>query len=123
MSKTSVKERRVHERHAINVNLQGTPDQGGVVARMVASNLSLGGLYCTSNTDFPEMTRLAVRLMLPIDHSETESEPVDLEAVVVRREQSRSSNGQPRYDFALYFTNVDPSAHDQLKRYFNHRSV
>jgi len=122
LNKTSVKERRVHERHAINVTLQGTPDQGGIVARMIASNLSLGGLYCTSNSDFPEMTRLAVRLMLPMDQSETGSEPVDLEAVVVRREESRSTNGNPRYDIALYFTNVDPSAHDQLKRYLNHRS-
>ncbi len=122
MSKTSVKERRVHERHAINVNLQGTPDSGGIVARMVASNLSLGGLYCTSITDFREMTRLAVRLMLPIDHSETEGEPVDLEAVVVRREKVRGANGPQRYDFALYFTNVDASAQEQLKRYLNHRS-
>ena len=122
MSKTSVKERRIHERHATNVNLQGTPDRGGIVVRMVASNLSLGGLYCTSITDFPEMTRLAVRLMLPIDHSETESEPVDLEAVVVRREEVRGANGPPRYDFALYFTNVDASAQEQLKRYLNHRS-
>ncbi len=122
MSKTSVKERRVHERHAINVNLQGTPDQGGIVARMVASNLSLGGLYCSSITDFPEMTRLAVRLMLPIDHSETEGEPVDLEAVVVRREKAQASNGRPRYDIALYFTNVDPSSHQQLKRYLDHRA-
>ncbi len=121
MSKTSVKERRLHERHDIRVNLQGTPDDGGIVARMVASNLSLGGLYCTSITDFPEMTRLAVRLMLPIDHSETDGEPVDLEAVVVRREEAKSSNGRPRYDIALYFTNVDPSTRDQLKRYFNHR--
>ncbi len=122
MSKTSVKERRIHERHAINVNLQGTPDHGGIVARMVASNLSLGGLYCNSITDFPEMTRLAVRLMLPIDPSETEGEPVDLEAVVVRREEVRGTNGQPRYDFALYFTNIDASAQEQLKRYLNHRS-
>ena len=122
MNKLSVKERRVHERHVISVNLQGTPEQGGIVARMIASNLSLGGLYCTSTTDFPEMTRLAVRLMLPMNHSDTASEPVDLEAVVVRREKARSSNGQPRYDIALYFTNVDPSTRDQLKRYLNHRA-
>ncbi len=122
MSKTSLKERRVHERHDIHVNLQGTPDSGGIVARMVASNLSLGGLYCTSVTDFPEMTRLAVRLVLPIHHSETEGEPVDLEAVVVRRDEVQGTNGRPRYDFALYFTNVDASSQEQLKRYLNHRS-
>ncbi len=122
MSKASVKERRVHERHAIHVNLHGTPDRGGIVARMVASNLSLGGLYCSSTTDFPEMTQLAVRLMLPIQQSETDGEPVDLEAVVVRREELKAANGQPRYDFALYFTNIDGSTREQLKRYLDHRS-
>ncbi len=75
---------------------------------------------------------MAVRLMLPMDHSDTASEPVDLEAVVVRREEVRRSNGRreevrrsngrQRYDIALYFTNVDPSAHDQLKRYLDHHA-
>ena len=120
MSKTSVKERRLHERHDIRVNLQGTPDDGGIVARMVASNLSLGGLYCSSTTDFPEMTRLAVRLMLPLNGS-TEGEPVDLEAVVVRREEIEAANGDPRYDIALYFTNLDTAVADQIKRYLNRR--
>jgi hypothetical protein len=70
-----------------SLDAQSCPDQGGVVARMVTENLSVGGLYCTSDADFPEMTRLAVRLMLPIKRSKNgDNQPLDLEAVVVRRE-------------------------------------
>jgi hypothetical protein len=123
LSKTSVDERRAHTRHSTDLTIQGTPDEGGVVARMVARNLSLGGLYCTSTTDFPEMTRLAVRLMLPLKdpRAGNGSEPVDLEAVVVRREANHRSSGNTRYDLALYFTNVDDEVRAQLQRYIDQR--
>ena len=121
MSKTNVENRRVHERHDTRFEIRGTPDQGGVVARMVARNLSLGGLYCTSSTDFPEMTRLAVRLMLPSEGGgpAAETEPIELEAVVVRRDKSNGSGGGPRYDLALYFTGVNEQAKGQLQRYLD----
>ncbi len=121
MSKTSIKERRAHERHATELTMQGSPDQGGVVARMVARNLSLGGLYCTSTRDFQEMARLAVRLMLPIKNGNPEEEvqPVDLQAVVVRREEIPGRSGKPRYDLALFFTDVEDSTRRQLQRYLD----
>jgi hypothetical protein len=83
---------------------------------MTANNLSVGGLYCTSTADFPEMTRLAVRLMLPVERGNpAETEPLDLEAVVVRREQLDShSGGEPRYELALFFTRVDDEARERL---------
>ena len=121
MSKTSLKERRAHERHATNLTIQGTPDQGGVVARMVARNLSVGGLYCTSTTDFPEMTRLAVRLMLPLKDSGTE--PVDLEAIVVRREELAPLKGRQRFEFALFFNSLDEPTLAQLTRFLGQRTV
>lgn len=123
MSKISVDERRAHTRHSTDLTIQGTPDEGGVVARMIARNLSLGGLYCTSTTDFPEMTRLAVRLMLPLKGagSGNGTEPVDLEAVVVRREPNNRSGGRKRFDLALYFTNVDDAIRAQLQRYIDER--
>jgi c-di-GMP-binding flagellar brake protein YcgR len=121
LAKSSVDERRAHERHATELTVRGTPDEGGVVARMVARNLSLGGLYCTSTTDFPEMTRLAVRLMLPVEEqgSGNGSEPIDVEAVVVRREENNRSGNGPRFDLALYFTNVDDAIRTQIQRYID----
>jgi len=108
-------ERRAHQRVDTTVQLQGTPQEGGVVARMVASNLSLGGLYCTSSADFPEMTRLAVRLMLPLGEGDPpELEPLDVEAVVVRREETNSASGEPQFELALFFTGMDDEARKRL---------
>ena len=121
MSKSDVKERRVHDRFVTELDIQGSPDEGGVVARMVARNLSLGGLYCTSTTDFPEMTRLAVRLQLPLKNGgdDIHTESVDLEAVVVRRTESTRSNGTEKFDLALFFTNIDHEKKEQIQRYID----
>jgi hypothetical protein len=96
--------------------LQGSPEEGGVVARMVANNLSLAGLQCTSSSDFPEMTRLAVRLLLPSGNGKDNgTEPVDIEAVVVRSEKvSPAASGEPRFTLGLFFTGVDDAAKQRL---------
>lgn len=113
----SVEERRAHKRVDTQLELQGTPEDGGVVARMITSNLSMGGLHCVSSAGFPEMTRLAVRLMLPLPSSPG-AEPVDLEAVVVRRQElAEASNGDPRYELALFFTSLDNGDKARLARY------
>jgi len=118
-------DRRVHPRISTNLDLQVTPEDGGVVARVVANNVSLGGLYCTSNADFPEMTRLAVRLLLPPKpDAADEANPLDLEAVVVRREElGPSAAGEARVRLGLFFTNVDDSARDQISRFLDSKHV
>ena len=101
----SYNDRRVDPRHDVELELHGSAGDGSVVARMTASNVSLGGLYCTSSQDFPEMTRLAVRMVLPDGTTPT---PMDVEAVVVRREQVPSPSGNgARYHLALFFTRID----------------
>ncbi len=120
MSDPSWKDRRVHPRKATDLTVQGTPEQGGVVARMVARNLSVGGLYCTSTVDFPEMTRLAVRLMLPLTgNGDNRTAPLDVEAVVVRREEVNGSSGATRYELGLYFTKIEDVVRNQLKQYID----
>ena len=82
---------------------------------MVANNLSVGGLYCTSSADFPEMTRLAVRLMLPLGEGDPpELEPLEVEAVVVRREERVAESGEPSYELALFFTGMDDATRKRL---------
>ena len=110
-------ERRAHHRIETDLQIQGSPEHGDIVARMTASNLSLGGLQCTSASGFPEMTRLAVRLMLPAAHAD-ESAPLDIEAVVVRCEEAeRSCNGDARYTLALFFTRLDDIARERLTQF------
>jgi PilZ domain-containing protein len=82
---------------------------------MTASDLSLGGLYCSSTRDYPEMTRLAVRLRLPSDA------PIDVEAVVVRRERRASVTGEGRYELALFFTGMSDGARETLARFLAQR--
>jgi hypothetical protein len=118
-------DRRAHPRFPSQVEVQGTPEEGGVVARMVASNLSLGGLQCISTADFPEMTRLAVRLMLPTQISgRFEPRPVDVEAVVVRRQPvTASSSGEARFELALFFTGVSTGDREVLGRYLERQTA
>ena len=114
-------DRRAHRRHDTELQVQATPDKGGVVARMVARNLSAGGLYCTSSADFAEMTRLAVRLILPIKGSRNgDTQALDVEAVVVRRRELPVSHaGEPRYELALFFTGMPDDAREQIRGFLN----
>jgi len=109
-------ERRAHPRIQTEFQLQGSPEDGGIVARMVANNLSLAGLQCISSSNFPEMTRLVVRLLLPSNNgSENVTEPLDIEAVVVRSVETPSaSTGTPRFELGLFFTGVEDEVKQRL---------
>lgn len=115
----STTDRRAHPRHARSFELEGATDDRAITARMVANNLSLGGVHCTSPADFPEMTRLAVRMMLPrVGTDRRGDRPIELEAVVVRRRALKSSAGSDhRYELALFFTRIADDDRALLKRY------
>jgi len=114
-----VAERRANRRVSAVFDLQGMPDEGGVVARMQGADLSLGGLRCTSTADYPEMTQLAVRLLLPIDGN-GQTEPVDVRAVVVRRNEIASATSdESRYELALFFTGLEGDAKDRIRRFLD----
>ena len=113
MSKIAT-DRRAHRRIQASFPIQSVPETGGTLARMVAQDLSLGGLRCSSTADYPEMTRLAVTLLLPLDGN-GEAVPVDVEAVVVRRAAvAPSVTNEPRFELSLFFTRVDDTARDRL---------
>ena len=111
-------ERRAHKRLDHEFEIEGGIERNGEVARMLASNLSVGGVYCTSNVDFPEMTRLGVRMMLPVPGDE--SSPLDVEAVVVRRKSlgSPTGNGE-RFELALFFTKIAEAQKELLSSYID----
>jgi hypothetical protein len=109
-------ERRSHARFDYTVEAHGTPETGDVVARMVASDLSLGGLYCSSSVDFPEMTRLAIRLLLP-ERRTGAPEPLEVDAVVVRHREMSSPTGNSRYELALFFSGMSDHQRERLARF------
>ncbi|MDH3627232.1 MAG: PilZ domain-containing protein [Acidobacteriota bacterium] len=115
-------ERRAHPRIAKEIVAECAPQSGGVVARMMTRNLSLGGLFCTSAAHFPEMTQVAIRLMLPVKQSGNgETEALEVDAVVVRSEPLPDSptSGEPRYELGLFFTNLSDTGREQLQRYLS----
>jgi hypothetical protein len=114
-------DRRSHARFSASFEIEGASGPGGSTARMVASDLSLGGLYCSSAADFPEMTRLAVRLLLPADMDGRQaSESLDLEAVVVRRKKLPSASGSQRVELALFFTSMSDAQRERIARFLAH---
>lgn len=112
-------DRRAHPRFPRELEIEGENGSGRVLARMVSRDLSLGGLSCTSNVDIPEMTRLSVRLMLPRSPLPSASvEPLDVEAVVVRRRELTSpSGGNERYELALFFPHLERDQKRRLRDY------
>jgi hypothetical protein len=64
------------------------------------------------------MTRLAVRMMLPAaERDSDESKPLDVEAVVVRRQEYRTNEGDTHYELALFFTHLATDDRDRIARY------
>ena len=113
-------ERRVYPRFRRSVELSGSAATGEASARLVSSNLSLGGIYCTSDRAFPEMTRLAVRLILPsLTRPAEAAEPLDLAAVVVRHKRLPSSEDEERHELALLITSMSSAQRDRLARYLS----
>lgn len=109
-------ERRAHARYPKTFDVAAQND--GTLARMEAKDLSLGGLSCASPTDFPEMTRLGVTLMLPGGNGKPgEPTPIDVEAVVVRRRKLDSATGNARFELALYFTHMTDAHRETLARF------
>ena len=118
MTPTTV-ERRSHARFSHQFEIEGPQDETGTVARMVASDLSLGGLHCSSSRDFPEMTRVAVRLVLP---NGARADTLDVEAVVVRRMELASASGAKRFELGLFFTGLSDDARARLARFLARNS-
>ena len=107
-------ERRSHARFSRQFEIEGQQDDHGTQARMIASDLSLGGLHCSSSQDYPEMTRLAVRLMLP---NGSRVDALDVDAVVVRRTELASTSGAARFELGLFFTGLSDDARTRLARF------
>jgi hypothetical protein len=109
-----LQERRKYPRLETEIVLRGRPEQGDE-ALLVTENLSLGGVYCTSSVDIPEMTCLAVQMTLPTSGFENSFETIEVEAVVVRREVV--SSARRHFKLALLFTYLDERATDLLAGY------
>jgi len=110
----TIAERRSHARFPHKLDIRIPEDGRGTFARLVASDLSLGGLFCSSSKDYAEMTRLEVQLELP---DPAGPETIAVEAVVVRRKELKSASGEGRFELGLFFTSMSDEARERLARF------
>jgi hypothetical protein len=115
-------ERRKHPRIATEIVLRGMPEDGGDSVQLVTENVSMGGVYCTSSVDLPEMTCLAVQMTLPgVGGDGSSADVIDVQAVVVRRELISDEEGT-HFKLALLFTYLDERATELLSKYLAEQS-
>ncbi|ANM30608.1 hypothetical protein ABI59_15035 [Acidobacteria bacterium Mor1] len=107
-------ERRAHERFDHSLELETAHPGDGTRARLLTNNLSMGGLQCTSDVGFQEMSRLGVRLMLPENETMI---PLDVEAIVVRSREVPLPGGDSQFELALLFNNMQDEHRERLQQF------
>jgi len=106
---TPVSERRRAARVAATFPIQlGSGDQSRP-ARL--KDLSEIGLCCAANQQIPEMTKVAIEMLLP-----GTKQKHTLEGAVVRCEPMRGKQ-PPVYDLAVYFTDINDAAKAAIRGY------
>ena len=92
---------------------------------MESLNMSLEGVYCTTNRYVPVMTRLRVTLQLPPlpGREAATGHPIDAEAVVVRIEPEAGGEKE-KFHVALFFSKMESPDRIRLAEFldFEHKS-
>ena len=103
-------EKRGASRYPTDLTLRAGADAETI--EMQVSNVSLGGVYCRSTTEFAPMTKIEVTLELPL---ESGMQSIRSDAVVVRSGKSAGEDGP--YFHALFFQHMDPTDREHLMRF------
>jgi len=71
------------------------------------------------NQRLPAMTRLAIMVLLPTQRrGKPATKQIRCEGVIVRSEPIRTNNpGEPRYETAIYFSNIQIADQRAIKQY------
>lgn len=87
-------------------------------ARVESINVSANGVYFTSPTFIPELTRLDITLDLPKDDEKKKrGDSVVCTGVVVRTDPPEQQAGVTEYQIACYFTGIDDADREVLESY------
>jgi hypothetical protein len=88
------------------------------IARVESLNVSANGVYFSSGTYIPVLTKLDITLDLPgSPATETQGDTVVCSGVVVRSEPEEETPGTTDYQVACYFTSIDESDKETLECY------
>jgi hypothetical protein len=83
-------------------------------------NVSANGVYFSSPTFLPVLTKLEVNLSLPASgerESGKTTRLISCEGVVVRTEPEQEQSGVSSYEIACYFTSINAKDKDVLESY------
>jgi hypothetical protein len=92
---------------------------GGDHARAESINVSANGVYFSSKSHIPALTRLQITLLLPESGDDANSalREVTCDGVVVRTDPEDARPDQDRYEVACYFTSISAKDKDHLEAY------
>ncbi|UCF80242.1 MAG: PilZ domain-containing protein [Acidobacteriota bacterium] len=113
-----MKERREHPRFPARLPVKTTGPEGEF--ELVTGDVSLGGIKCHTSHHIPEMTRMALRIELPLEEG---SEWITPKGVVVRIEPSEPVPGHSDYRVALFFLELSDADRAKLSRYLDRHHI
>ena len=102
---------RVPARLAMEVRI------GEDTARVQSMNVSANGVYFTSDTHIPLLTKLRITLVLPEGDDASRTHNVACDGVVVRVEPEEPQAGGDEYHVACYFTSILDQDKEHLESY------
>ena len=109
-----IKDRRRHQRINQNVPIKIFQENGDIVTE--TSNVSEAGIYCKINKPLKPMTKLKVRLLLPVRKSnKVVTKQLSCQGIIVRSEPA--AKGQ--YYIAVFFNELTAKEADVICDYVN----
>jgi len=102
----------------LSILLKG--DQFSLVSE--TKNISASGAYCKVSKPIPELTKLAVTLLVPVQKGGVlKDQDVYCEGVVVRSEKVIQDNQPDQFFVAIFFSNMSNENREILKAYVAHQ--
>jgi c-di-GMP-binding flagellar brake protein YcgR len=106
---------RIPAKLAMEIKISGSDS-----AAAESINVSANGVYFSSRTFIPVLTKLEVNLSLPAPAHNKSRKAIRLiscEGVVVRTEPEQEQPGVSNYEIACYFTSINAKDKDYLDSY------
>ena len=110
-----IKDRRQSPRLSQNVAIKIFQDEGDIVTE--TSNISGTGIYCKVNKYLRPMTKLKIKLLLPLSKNQKKTtKQISCQGVIVRTEPADSKGF---YHAAIFFNDMTPKDAGIISDYVN----
>jgi c-di-GMP-binding flagellar brake protein YcgR len=120
-NKKKYEEKRRHPRSKKSIDFKIETDGSTITAKSI--DLSCIGAYCQVDKYIPPMTNLKIVLALPCGDQESGAEHVECIGAVVRVEKTPSNtNGDDKYNIAIYFNEIEESEKEKIANFLEKHS-